>query len=134
MNWTEPDMLNFKGQEKTFALSSERGVARQARSEWIRDLSKKVSALANSEGGTIILSLKEDREGKRRIADDSDAIPAEIARDQLQRKHVSNRRCCQGARVRAYPCLRADENKDQIHVVFDTPDTLAQGGRGAYCG
>jgi hypothetical protein len=89
--WTENDIIQFKGQEESLRLEFKSGaLLDKPESAWVADLSKQVSAFANTEGGILVLGLREEKSGKRRIAADPDGVTDQLSRDQLQRKLEGN--------------------------------------------
>lgn len=72
-NWDLPDLENLIGQMETHRLDfKESKLFSQPRERIAENLSKEVSAFANSEGGVIVIGMKEKRIGKARVADDID--------------------------------------------------------------
>lgn len=89
--WSESDIKAYKGQEETIRLEFKAGaLLDKQESAWVSDLSKEVSAFANTEGGVLIVGLREEKVGKTRVAADPDGVSETITRDQLQRKIEGN--------------------------------------------
>ena len=71
--WTEQDLVNLKGLAESSRMEfKESRLLEQSKEKVAEVLSKEASAFANSEGGVIIVGIKERREGKSRVADDLD--------------------------------------------------------------
>jgi hypothetical protein len=71
--WTEDDLLKLNGLAETLTLEfKSSALLAKERGEIVGDLSREISGLANTEGGTVVIGIKERREGKRRIADGLD--------------------------------------------------------------
>ena len=63
----------------------------EADEKWVATLSKEASALANAEGGQIIIGVQEDRRGKIPVAGSPDGVPVgRVTRDQLVKKVEGN--------------------------------------------
>lgn len=89
--WTETDIIEFRGQEESLRLEFKSGaLLDKPESAWVADLSREMSAFANTEGGILILGMREEKSGKRRVASDTDGVSDQLTRDQLQRKLEGN--------------------------------------------
>lgn len=134
-NWTESDIVNLKGQEEGLRLEFKAGaLLDKPESEWVSDLSKEISAFANTEGGTIVLGLREVKDGKHRVAGDPDGVRADIGRDHLQRKVEGNVfPYLPGIRVQRIPLA---STPDRVVFVFEIPQgaTAYQANDGRYYG
>src|SRR5688500_14888472 len=84
--WTLADVEQLKGQEESMRLEFKAGsLFEKPQSTWVADLSREVSAFANTEGGEIILGLTEEKRGKPRVAGDVDGVTGTLTREHLQR-------------------------------------------------
>jgi predicted HTH transcriptional regulator len=85
-SWTEADLNDLIGQPESIRreFKSGRLFDNNQESKWIGDLSKEVSALANTEGGTLFLGIDEDKKSRPRVAINIDGVPAGIAPERLQ--------------------------------------------------
>jgi hypothetical protein len=89
--WSEEDIWQLKGQEESLRVEFKAGkLVEKVESLWVADLSREISAFANTEGGILVLGVQEEKVGKTRVASDPDGVPAELGRDQLQRKLEGN--------------------------------------------
>ncbi len=89
--WTEAEIQTFLGQEETLRLEFKAGrLLDKPESAWTADLSKEVSAFANTEGGLLVLGVPEQKVGKLRVASEPDGVAETITREQLQRKIEGN--------------------------------------------
>ena len=70
---TERDLLLLKGQPESARLEFKSSdLFKKEKPKVIEDLTREVSAFANSEGGVIVIGMRERKEGKTRVADDLD--------------------------------------------------------------
>ncbi len=85
-SWTEADVIALIGQCESIRREFKAGVMfeREPESKWIEALSKEVSALANTEGGELILGIDEDKRSKPRLATEVDGVPTSVAPERLQ--------------------------------------------------
>lgn len=92
LSWSEADVNGLKGQPESIRLEFKSGrmFDGDQKQKWIDQLSKEVSAFANTEGGDLILGVDEDRSSKPKVAADIDGVPAEIGPEQLQQLIESN--------------------------------------------
>ena len=65
---------------------------KKGKAKVIEDLTREVSAFANSEGGVIVIGMRERREGETRVADDLDdgAAISEVPPEWLQQTVEAN--------------------------------------------
>src|SRR5438876_5873611 len=71
--WTEQDLSGLKGFSESARMEfKESRLFDQGKEKVAEVLSREASAFANSEGGVIVIGMKEKREGKARVADDID--------------------------------------------------------------
>ncbi len=72
-DWIEDDVLNLIGQPESSRLEFKRSdLLSKPKDEVSQDLGKEISAFANSEGGTLVIGIKERKEGRTRLADELD--------------------------------------------------------------
>jgi hypothetical protein len=77
-NWTKEDLENLIGQSESLRLEFKSSdllnpnAKGNSPTKIADDLSKEASALANTEGGTIVIGIKERKEGRARIAEKID--------------------------------------------------------------
>ena len=86
-NWTEADLQALIGQTESIRREFKAGIIfeREPESKWVENLSKEVSALANTEGGELFLGIDEDKKGRPRTATSIDGIPITVlAPERLQ--------------------------------------------------
>lgn len=85
-SWTEADVMALLGQSESIRCEFKAGTMfdREPESKWVETLSKEVSALANTEGGELILGVDEDKKSKPRLAVRVDGIPTTVAPERLQ--------------------------------------------------
>jgi hypothetical protein len=77
--WTPDELQSLFGQEETIRLEFKSGRLLEGATERAADsLSKSVSAFANTEGGLLIIGIKEEKRGKVRVAaSEFEGVPAE---------------------------------------------------------
>lgn len=86
LTWSADDIYELKGQEESIRLEIKSGaLLDKPQSAWVSDLSKEISAFANTEGGILVLGVQEEKKSKIRVAGDPDGIELAITTDQLQR-------------------------------------------------
>lgn len=74
--WNEQAVRAYIGREESLLLEFKSGRLLEGREEhFADDLSKVVSAFANTEGGILILGMAEEKRGKNRIATALDGVP-----------------------------------------------------------
>src|SRR5690242_18314923 len=85
-SWKESDVLALIGQSENIRREFKAGVmfTRNPESKWVKELSIQVSALANTEGGELILGIDEDKRSRPRVASVIDGVAAELAPERLQ--------------------------------------------------
>ena len=84
--WTEADVNALIGQSESIRLEFKSGgmFAELDKPKWADDLSKQVSAFANTEGGELILGVREEKKGNTRVAIEIDGVPTTLSRERLQ--------------------------------------------------
>lgn len=133
--WTEDDIRRLIGQEESIRLEFKSGALfDKQQPSWIADLSKEVSAFANTEGGTLVLGLREEKKANMKVAGDVDGVPNAIGREQIQRLiegHVSP--YLTGLHVYRVPLTSLP---DRAVLVVDVPQgtTAYQADDGRYYG
>jgi hypothetical protein len=103
-------------------------------SKWVTDLSKEVSALANTEGGEIILGIKEDTKAKPKVASEIDGVSTTHAPERLQQLIEGNLSpYLPGIRVHR---VRLSARIDRVVFVVQVPQgsTAYQANDGRYYG
>jgi hypothetical protein len=74
--WTEADLAELIGQQESARLEFKSGRLMDSKNEAVDTLSKEVSAFANSEGGTLIIGVRDERVGVNRVAASLDGVDA----------------------------------------------------------
>jgi hypothetical protein len=122
-SWTEPDLLNYTGVHESLRLDfKESRLMDLSDSKIAETLSKEVSAFANTEGGLIIIGIKERRDGKTRIAEGLDAgmDPNRMSPEQFQQLVEGNvSPYVRG--IRFYRVKLSGEHVGRIAIVIDVP-------------
>jgi hypothetical protein len=68
-NWTKEDLDKLIGQAESIRLDFKQSrIFNEARERIAENLTREVSAFANTEGGTIVVRIGEKREGRARVA------------------------------------------------------------------
>jgi hypothetical protein len=88
-NWTEGDVNALIGRSESIRLEF-KSLADPSDQKWVEEVSKQVSAFANTEGGELILGVREERKGNTRIATAIEGVPTTLARERLQQVVESN--------------------------------------------
>lgn len=85
-SWTEADLKALIGQHESIRTEFKSGklLEDQQQNKWVADLSKEVSAFANTEGGELFLGINEDRKSKPRVAEEIDGILSTLGPERLQ--------------------------------------------------
>jgi hypothetical protein len=86
-SWTETDLdMLIIGQSESIRREFKSGRLFDGNQEntWIQDLSKEVSALANTEGGELFLGIAEEKRSKPRVAIAIDGVTTTLAPERLQ--------------------------------------------------
>lgn len=135
-SWTEADVNNLIGQPESIRreFKSGRMFDGDQKQKWIDQLSKEVSAFANTEGGDLFLGIDEDRSSKPKVAAGIDGVPAEIAPERLQQLIESNvSPPLRGIRLRS---VRLSARADRVVFVVQIPQgsTAYQANDGRYYG
>jgi hypothetical protein len=83
--WTEADVNALIGQSESIRREFKSGLMfNQGNDKWVEALSKEVSALANTEGGDLILGIDEDKTSNPRSAKRIDGVSAQLGTERLQ--------------------------------------------------
>jgi hypothetical protein len=91
--YTEQDLQRYIGQSESIRLEfKSSGLLNQDRAQMVKQLTEEVSAFANTEGGVMIIGMKEGKHGKRNIAVEIDegTDPAHMPPDRLEALIASN--------------------------------------------
>jgi predicted HTH transcriptional regulator len=135
-SWTEADLNYLIGQSESIRreFKSGRLFVNNQESKWVEQLSKEVSALANTEGGDLFLGIDEDKKSKPRIATGIDGVHVEIAPERLQQLIEGNvSPYLPGIRVNR---VRLSRQEDKVVFVVQIPQgsTAYQANDGRYYG
>jgi predicted HTH transcriptional regulator len=86
LSWTEADLKELIGQPESIRREFKSGRLLDSNQEgkWVEQLSKEVSAFANTEGGELFLGVEEDKKSKPRVATALDGVLAGIPPERLQ--------------------------------------------------
>ena len=89
---TEKDLLALRGQPESARLEFKSSGLLDKPKELTESLSKEISAFANSEGGEIVIGIREKKDGKTRVADDIDegVDASQVSVEWLQQVAQSN--------------------------------------------
>jgi Putative DNA-binding domain len=72
-NWTTKDLEKLIGQAETLRLDFKQSkLFNEGRENIIQNLTREISAFANTEGGTLVIRIVERKDGKARVADHID--------------------------------------------------------------
>ncbi len=107
---------------------------RNPESKWVQDLSKEVSAFANTEGGQLVLGIDEEKRTKPRVAKSIDGLPTSIAPERLQQLIEGNLSpYLPGIRVQR---VSLSDHADRVVFVINVPQgvTAYQANDGRYYG
>lgn len=121
--WTEQDLVNLKGLAESSRMEfKESRLLEQSKEKVAEVLSKEASAFANSEGGVIIVGIKERREGKSRVADDlDDGIDPTVVSPQWLQQLVQANLSPYLPGLRLYPVKLSGPRQGRIGIVIDVP-------------
>ncbi len=136
-NWTTDDLKNLIGQAESVRLDFKQSrLLNESHERITNNLSREVSAFANTEGGTIVIGIIERHEGKARIADRFDDgvdiktwSPERI--QQLCESNISPP--LRGLRVKAIPLDEA-RTKHAVAVYVPQGNTVYQARDRRYYG
>ena len=134
-SWTEADLEALIGQSESIRREFKSGrMFGVAEPKWIEELSREVSAFANTEGGDLFLGIDEDRKSKPRVATAVDGVPVELAPERLQQLIEGNvSPYLPGIRVQRVPLSKTP---DKVAFVIKIPQgsTAYQAKDGRYYG
>lgn len=122
-SWTEQDLLSLKGLRESSRMEfKESRLLEQSKETVAKVLSIEASAFANSEGGVIVIGMKEKREGKARVADDIDEgfNTALVSPEWLQQVVQANLSPYLPG-LRLYPVRLSGPREGRIALVIDVP-------------
>lgn len=136
MSWTETDLNDLMGQSESIRreFKSGRLIDNTQQSKWVEQLSKEISAFANTEGGELFLGIDEDKKSKPRVATGLDGIPIAIAPERLQQLIEGNvSPYLSGIRVNR---VRLSRQEDRAVFIIQIPQgsTAYQANDGRYYG
>jgi len=116
----EEDWFALLGQQESFRLEFKSARIFEKKEKAVLDLSKEISAFANSEGGVILIGMNERKEGKIRVADKIIGLdPDEIAPESLQQILESNLSpLLPGIRV-VRVCLSGENSSTDLNILFN---------------
>ena len=134
--WSEADVNALIGQSESIRLEFKSGAlfGDTSDTKWVDDISKQVSAFANTEGGELILGVKEEKKGNTRVASGIDGVPTTLARERLQKLIEGNvSPDLLGVRFQVVNLLR---HTDRVVFVIQIPpgSTAYQASDGRYYG
>jgi hypothetical protein len=135
-SWSESDLIALIGQSESIRreFKSGRLFDGNQESKWVEQLSKEVSAFANTEGGELFLGIDEDKKSKPRVATSIDGVPSGIAPERLQQLIEGNvSPYLPGIRVNRVPL---SSNPERIVFIIKIPQgsTAYQANDGRYYG
>ena len=136
LSWTEADLYDLIGQSESIRreFKSGRLIDSNQESKWVEQLSKEVSAFANTEGGELFLGIDEDKKSKPRVATGIDGTPIAIAPERLQQLIEGNvSPYLSGIRVNR---VRLSRQQDKAVFIIHVPQgsTAYQANDGRYYG
>ena len=126
-NWTKEDLEQLIGQTESLRLDfKESRLLDQPREQVVNNLSREVSAFANTEGGTIVLGIIESGEDGPRVADRlDDGVDVGTWRPERLQQIVESNISPHLTGLRIKPIPR-DESKTRYYfVIFVAPGTTA---------
>ena len=132
--WTEEDLRQLIGQPESLTLEFIASVLCLPGQGFTRMLGKEISAFANSEGGVIVLGIKENR-GRPRVALDLDdgIDPAQFSLDQVQHSaDFSVRPMLGGIHCHAVPLSGSRAGRVAYVIVVPRGNTAYQSGNYVY--
>ena len=136
INWTEEDLQQLIGQPESFTLEFHESRVRSPGKNFARLLARDISAFANSEGGSIVLGVRESR-GRPRLALEGDEgiDPKLLSLDQLRYlAEISVRPAMQGIQCQAIPLSGERTGRVVYVIVVPKGDTAYQANDYIYYG
>jgi hypothetical protein len=137
LSWTEAELNDLIGEMESIRreFKSGRMFDNEPENKWITNLSREVSALANTVGGELFLGIDEERKSKSRVAASIDGVPVALLEpERLQRKIESSvSPYLPGIRVQR---VRLSSRPDRVVFVIRVPQgsTAYQANDGRYYG
>lgn len=90
-NWSEAGLQALIGQSESIHLEFKSGLMfNDPDTKWIEQLSKEVSAFANTVGGDLVLGIEEDTKTRPRTATKLNGVPTTLAPERLQQMIEGN--------------------------------------------
>jgi hypothetical protein len=135
-SWSEAEVNALIGQSESVRLEFKSGAmfSDQGEGKWRDELSKQVSAFANTEGGELILGIEEEKKAGARVAAKVDGVPAALPQERLQQIIEGNiSPHLTGLRIQR---VKLSASPDRVVFVIQVPPgvTAYQANDGRYYG